>query len=102
MNTIFILAEIMCFETARKWIKFPIINSFRLSIWFKDAIASTPSEVQLQDESIDILKPCIVQIAIMDRDFLQGKIEVGEEFTLGTNPIRIISGKILEIIKIEK
>ena len=79
MNTIYFLAEITCFETARKFLKFPIINSFRLSIWFKDAIGSTPSEIQLQGERIDILKPCIVQIGIIDRDFLEGKIEIGKE-----------------------
>ena len=98
MNTIYFLAEITCFETARQLFKFPIINSFRQSIWFKDAISSTPSEIQLQGENIEILKPCTVQIEIIDRGFLEGKIEIGKEFTLGTYPILMASGKILTFL----
>src|SRR5687768_8800156 len=97
MQEITLVVEILFLEIAKESFNFPISNSVRLSFWFPDGKASTFSEIQIQGERIEIGKPQVIRINLIKRDFLIDSMKVGNEFRMGTFPIAIANGKILEI-----
>ena len=92
-----IKAELILNDEAESFFRFPILSSFRISLWTKNARYSTPSEIVC---NVPINKNCIILVDIkFPSDYLNRKISINDEFFIGTFPIVIGNAKVLEIIK---
>jgi hypothetical protein len=101
MKDILLIAEIIFFETAKKSFNFPIMNAIRNSFWLSHQNFSTFAEITpLESGFTETNKKYMAQIIIVERDFLQNQLHVGCEFKLGTYPLEIARGKILELKEI--
>ncbi|GEN68107.1 hypothetical protein [Chryseobacterium rhizosphaerae] len=92
-----ILAEIQFNDTAQDFFNFPITNPIRISFWGEKQHLSTFSEIRITDKPIEINKKFVLEINIMDRDFLTETLKIGNPFNLGVFPIIIAQGKILDL-----
>ncbi len=97
MKDLLITAEIVFLEIAKDSFNFPIANSIRLSFWILDDSFSTFSEIQFQNNRIDIGKLEVVKIKLIERDFLINRIKTGTEFRMRPFPIEIALGKVIEV-----
>ncbi len=98
MKELFLIVDIIFFELAKENFNFPITNPIRTSFWLIDSEHSTFSEIQIQDEYIEIGKICRIGIKLLERDFLQNKIKQGAEFSLGVFPSEIAYGRVVDIL----
>ncbi|WP_288441158.1 hypothetical protein [uncultured Chryseobacterium sp.] len=92
-----ILAEIQFNDTAQDFFNFPISNPIRISFWGEKQRLSTFSEVRVTDEPIELNKKTILEILIVDRDFLTDTLKIGNSFNLGVFPTAIARGEILDL-----
>ncbi len=92
------IAEILFLEEGKRWVNFPIKNGLRLSFWLLGDKVSTPSEIELLNENIEIGKSTLIKMRIIEREFLTGRIETGTEFRIGTFPDEVAQGKVIEVI----
>lgn len=97
MKELFLIVEIVFFEIAKESFSFPITNPIRLSFWISHDKISTFSEIQVENNSIDIGRPEIVTIKLVERDFLVNRIKSGTEFRMGTFPMEIALGKVIDV-----
>ncbi|WBV61633.1 hypothetical protein PFY12_05790 [Chryseobacterium camelliae] len=98
MRELNLIAEVVFLEIAKESFNFPITESIRLSFWIPNDKISTFSEIQIQkNATIDINKPILVKINLLERDFLINKIKEGSEFKMGIFPKAIAFGKIIEV-----
>ncbi len=97
MKEITIKAEIIFLEAAKEAFIFPIHSSVRTSFWLAGANVSTFSQIQIDDIQVHVMESYILEVKLLLRDFLQGKITEGTQFCLGTFPHKIAQGKVLTI-----
>lgn len=97
MKELILNVEIIFMEIAKESFHFPVTNSIRLSFWLPEQEVSTFSEIQIKNNSIEVGKAKIVEIKLVERDFLFNKIKTGTEFKLGTFPNSIAVGKVIEV-----
>lgn len=97
MNELVLTAEIVFMEIAKNSFNFPITNSIRLSFWLPKQRVSTFSEIQIDNESIEIGKHTTVRLLLIERDFLINQIEVGTIFEMGVFPNAIATGHVIGI-----
>lgn len=97
MNELVLTVEIVFMEIAKNSFNFPITNSIRLSFWLPKQGVSTFSEIQIDNNSIEIGKPATVRLLLIERDFLINKIDIGTIFELGVFPNAIAIGHIIGI-----
>lgn len=98
MKELVLIVEITFLETANESFNFPITNPIRSSFWILHDEISTFSEIQVQNENIEIGRTEIVKIKLVERDFLVNRIERGTEFRIGIFPKEIALGKVIEIV----
>ncbi|MDR6781625.1 hypothetical protein ABIE26_001887 [Pedobacter africanus] len=97
MKELILLVEVVFLKKAEESFSFPITAPVRLSFWITDDRASTFSELQIENDAINIGKVEIVKILLLERDFLLNRIKTGTEFRLGTFPEEIAIGKVIKI-----
>ncbi|MEI6408751.1 MAG: hypothetical protein WCR52_05175 [Bacteroidota bacterium] len=96
MKTVKILSEVTFSEAAKRFFNFPMMNDTRMPFWIHGDGKSTFSEVLYDGVPIEIGKPIIVQIAYFEQAFLVGKLGIGSLFSLGTFPVELATGKIID------
>lgn len=96
MKTVKILSKVNFSEAAKRFFNFPMMNSTRMSFWIHGDQKSTFSEILYDGVPIEIGKPILVQIAYFEQAFLVGRLGVGSFFSLGTFPVEIAIGKIID------
>jgi hypothetical protein len=97
MKEILISVEVTFFDIAKESFNFPISRSVRMSFWLPESNISTFSEIHILEEEIEIGKLCKAQIRLVERDFLRGKMNIGQEFRLGVYPTEIAYGRIMQL-----
>lgn len=97
MKELTLTAEIIFFETSKKYFNFPISNSIRSSFWIKDGVISTFAEIKIENSQIEVGELVIVKIILLERDFLYNKINIGTEFKIGVFPFEIAHGTIIDL-----
>jgi len=100
MKAIFILSELQFLGSAKKAFGFPILNKVRTSFWIAGDTKTTPCQIETGNIQIEFENKDVINIMIIPRDFLEGKINIGTHFKIGTYPTAIAIGTILEIEKI--
>ncbi|HVU95338.1 MAG TPA: hypothetical protein VHE34_08945 [Puia sp.] len=100
MEDVLMIAEVNFIENTKIGFKFPVMNPIRMSFWISPENPSTPAEITpLGTGFMEPGKKYMAEIAIIDRDFLKDQLHVGCEFKLGTFPVQIAQGKIMEMKK---
>jgi len=97
MKELILITEVVFLEIAKERFNFPITNSIRSSFWISECETSTFSEIQVENKIIDIGKPEIVEIKLVEREFLLDRIKSGTKFKIGIFPNEIALGKIIEV-----
>ncbi len=95
MKEIKLITEVTFLEIAEGSFNFPITDSIRLSFWILGDRISTFSEIIIDNKIVNVGKIEILEIIIVEREFLINGIKIGAEFELGTFPYAIALGKII-------
>jgi len=97
MKELILIVEIVFLEIAKESFNFPITNPIRLSFWIPGDEVSAFSEIQVQNNSIDIGRTEVAKLKLVERDFLVNRIKVDTEFRIGVFPKEIALGKVIEV-----
>jgi hypothetical protein len=97
-NEIVITANLTFIGNARSYYHFPIKQNVRLSFLLNGAAIGTPSQLIVND-AIKFNKSYKVQIKVINQDFLEGMIYIGNEFQLTCFATPIAKGTIISISK---
>ena len=97
MKELILTTEIIFLEAARERLNFPVVNSIRMSFWIPNDEFSTFSEIQFQNNRVDIGITEIAKIKLVERDFLVNRIKNGSEFRIGVFPNEIAIGKVIDL-----
>lgn len=98
MKNLLFTAEVTFTEIGTIRANFPIIGKRRMSFYLKSDMITTPSEID--SGSVPITKAFEtynVKIAIMNRDFLEGRIKAGQNFFLGSLSEILGEGTIISV-----
>lgn len=97
MKELILIVEIVFLEIAKESLNFPITKPVRLSFWMPNDKVSTFSEIQIQNDNIDVGITEVVKIKLIERDFLVNRIKSGTEFRIGIFPKEIALGKVIKV-----
>ncbi|MCD2425931.1 hypothetical protein LQ567_24320 [Niabella pedocola] len=97
MKEITLTCEIVFLEIAEKYFNFPITNSIRSSFWIADDKVSTFSQIKIPDNNIVLGRTEVVEMTLIERDFLMNRIKSGTEFRMGVFPREIALGRVIKV-----
>lgn len=94
-----LLAKLKFNENGFNFFQFPLLRPVRISFKLKDASGSTFSEIQIkQNESVEVGVESILEIMIGVGPGNYDHVKVGDTFYLGTFPVVIAEGIVMEIL----
>jgi hypothetical protein len=70
MNTIKITANIRFFDNAATYFNFPVKNTIRASIWFKNIRESTAAEFMIDDRTVELNSTYQIVVNVIKKDLL--------------------------------
>ena len=70
MNTIKTTANIRFFDNAVTCFNFPVKNTIRASVWFKNIRESTPAEFMLDDRTVELNSTYQIAVNVIKKDLL--------------------------------
>ncbi|QHS56514.1 hypothetical protein GWR56_13555 [Mucilaginibacter sp. 14171R-50] len=94
-----LLVKLIFFEQAQQCFRFPVQNTIRVSVWFKDQRPSLPAEVVVGHEPLQLNTETVLKLRVVRNESLMKNFFVDNRLFLGPHYEAIGEATILQIIK---